>query len=181
MAMDFSLIKEWKIPEGVVTKVMRGDTVLWAGLKNLLPTAKNADRTTIFNGKGYVTGKRLSSSGSESPLSDMCCSGFIFPVKPGDTVYIKNAKPKQGTASYVITYDSTNTKVANYSIPQKTDGSDWIAPGYGDARYGIIGYEDGVISIKLDSVSFGATFDAFRFSASVIDDTTIVTVNQPIK
>lgn len=174
--MNFSEVSALSISEGEVVKITCGDDVLWqkkAGYTNLLPLATDTDRTTIYNGIGYKSGVRLSSSGSVATLAGVCASGFI-PAVVGDVLRIKNTKPKSGTASYVITYDSTNAKVAHKSFGQA--GSDW----YTDSLYPWLAYENGILTIDLSSTYFGTGFDAIRFSAGTIDENTIVTVNEEI-
>lgn len=174
--IDFTGVKAIVIPEGVATKIVSGAKTLWervAGITNLLPLATDLDRTTIYNGIGYKSGVRLSSSGSVSTLAGMCASGFI-PAVVGDVLRIKNTKPKSGTSSYVITYDSTNAKVAHKTFGQ--DGSDW---GTGSS-YPWLAYENGILTIDLSSAYFGTGFDAVRFSAGTIDENTIVTINEEI-
>lgn len=59
---------------------------------NVLPLAINSDKTPYVgtNGeKGYKTGTRISSSGSEKPSEVNCCTGFIA-CKAGDIIRIKN-------------------------------------------------------------------------------------------
>ena len=185
--MDFSNLQALVIPEGEVTKIAVGDIILWEAIEsvveiiNWLPKATTTDRKTIFGGDyngdgkndGYVTGKRLSSSGSESTQTGMCCSGFIS-AKSGDILRIKGTAPKTGTGSYVITYDSSNKKVAYQSVPQTSSGQ-WSS----STSYSWYSYKDDVLQITLDS-NFGTGFDAIRFSAGTINANTIVTINQEI-
>lgn len=182
--MDFSKIKSIIIPEGAVSKIVAGSNIIWEKVKevvtiiNWLPRATATDRTTIFGGDyngdgkndGYLTGKRLSSSGSESTMTGMCCSGFI-PAKPGDILRIKNIAPKTSTASYVISYNSSNAKVAHITLA--SSGEKW-------GTSTLYTLEDGLFTIPLTTSNFGTGFDAVRFSAGVINADTIVTVNQEI-
>ena len=175
---DFGTLKALSILEGDVIKIERGNEVLWekaAEFTNLLPLATDKDRTTILNGVGYKTGYRLSSSsGGESAMSGMCVSGFI-PAKVGDVIEIKRITPKSGTASYIMTFNSSNTKVGVQVLAQ--EGTGWLPNLY----YGCIEkYENDTITVTLDSERFGTGFDSFRFSAGVISEDTIVTVNQEI-
>jgi hypothetical protein len=90
--MIFANVKSIIIPEGKVKQIKSGSILIWekmeeivVEIKNWLKYATTTDMTTIFGGDydgdgvpdGYVTGRRLSSSGGESPLTGMCCSGFI--------------------------------------------------------------------------------------------------------
>lgn len=187
--MTFANVKSIMMSEGMVKQITSGGKVIWKAIEeviqpilNLLPTATDTDRKTIYGGDyngdgvndGYRTGYRLSSSsGNPSSLSGMCCSGFIS-AKPGDILRIKGTVPKTGTASYVITYNSNNTKVAHQSIYQ-TSTPDWG----NSSSVPWQSYADGVLTITLDS-NFGTGFDSIRFSAGVIDANTVVTINQEI-
>lgn len=185
--MNFTTLKSLSIPEGIVTQISSGGKTFWSAvkeaIKNLLPTATNTDRKTIFGGDyngdgvndGYITGKRLSSSGSESTLAGMCCSGFIT-VKEGDILRIKGAYPKASTASYVITYNSSNTKIKHQTIYQNSSNTDWMNSSSAPWQ----SFSNGVLMVPLISDYFGTGFDAVRFSAGVIDANTIVAINQEI-
>lgn len=173
--------KALAIPEGNVVKITSkaSGELIWekpASFTNLLPLATDTDRKTIYNGKGYRSGYRLSSSnGGVTAAGGMYTSGFI-PAQVGDVVRIKNIKPKLGTASYVMTFDSSNTKVGVGTLGQKGETD----PDWRDAYGCIDSYNNGIITVTLDSATFGTGFDSFRFSAGVIDENTIVTINQEI-
>ena len=197
IAPEFAQSEEWLKANGDPSKMyVLPDGMIWAWMMtekevpggpaytNLLPAAKDEDRTTIFgedyNGDGvkdgYITGKRLSSSGTLSNETAACVSGFI-PVSEGAVIRIKNAAPIQSSAAaYVITYDGTNTKIGHAEMPKTSDKSDWSST----TTKTYYSYKDGVIAVTLDS-TFGTGYNAIRFSAGTIDDNTIVTVNQEIK
>lgn len=179
--MDFSKVKEIVIPEGIVKKIVVAGKVLWEKIiacVNVLPLATDLDRTTIYGGVGFKTSTRLSSStsnvGSTVEANDMCTSGFI-PAKPGDVIRIKRTRPKHSTASYIITFDDANTRIKTQDINQ--DDGQWIPVS--DHPWMSID-DKGVLVAVLDSSYFGTNFNAFRFSAGVMDRYTIVTVNQDI-
>ena len=142
---------------------------------NVLPTAKDADRATVLNGKGYLDDTRLSSSGatSTSNADGMNASGFIFPVKEGDILRIKGLTPKQSAASYIISYDAGNTLVKAYTLSQDGTPAQWVV------KNALTSYVDGVMTISLKSQYFGTGFNAIRFSG-VIGDGAIVTINEEI-
>ena len=154
------------------------------GYTNLLPLATDTDRKTIYgedydgdgDNDGYLKGQRLSSSGGLSALASACVSGFI-PASEGGVLRIKHIKPiPTSTSAYVITYNSSNTKVQYKSLGTTSDFSDWATP----ASTPYVTYKDGVLTIPLTSEYFGTGFDAIRFSAGTIDDTSIVTINEEI-
>ena len=147
---------------------------------NLLPSATSTDRTTIYNGVGYKTNYRLSSSGGETSYTNMCCSGFI-PCKPGDTLRVKGLGYIDGVtaARYIISYDSSNTKLKH--IEWSFDPNASLANGYSYTTYKADNYEDWIIEVPLTAEKFGDTFNAIRFSNNRISDISIVTINQEIK
>lgn len=183
--------KLYVLPDGMTWAYMMSEKEVEDGETyiNRLPEAKAEDRTAIYgadyNGDtindGYLTGYRLSSSGTNSTLDGACVSGFIA-VKPGDIVRIKGATPILGTSDcYVITYKSDNTKVAHKQLPKASENTDWSTNANTNATYnGYYNYTDGVITITLND-NFGTDFDAIRFSAGTISADTIVTVNQEIR
>ena len=191
--MIFENIKLITIPEGTVTKITSGAVVLWEKIKetieinNLLPAATDTDRVTIYgedyNGDGvndgYKTKTRLSSSSGGTATADgMCASGFI-PCVAGDIIRIKGTKPKYSTASYVMTFDSSNKKVVAMSMPQEGTDPIWTNSTY-SAEWFQYDTENDIITITLLSSVFGTGFDSMRFSAGVITGDTIVTKNQEI-
>lgn len=141
----------------------------YAGISdgNLLKYATDADRTTIYNGKGYKTGTRLSSSGSEGSYDNACASGYI-PAKVGDVLRIKNIEATSEYGWYVIAYDANNTKT----------GSVIIVGDELDVRYYLTVSELATDGVVLDEATFGSHFNAIRFSAITISDNTIVTINE---
>ena len=176
--MTFNSVQGITIPEGLATQIKLDNNILWkvsGGYTNILPFATDTDRKTVYQGKGYITGYRLSSSGNLSQATGMCASGFIFPVKEGDVLRIKGIKPKASTASYVISYNNSNTKVAHKGFLQETDGSSWVSNN-------IATYDktNDILTIILSSTNFGTGWDSIRFSAGTIDGNTIVTINEKI-
>ncbi|MBQ2003391.1 MAG: hypothetical protein II240_08865 [Bacteroidaceae bacterium] len=150
-------------------------------IDNHLLLATDLDRTTIYGGDyngdgkndGYITGYRLSSSGSTTAHSSFCSSGFI-PAQKDDVLRIKGVLPYNGdTSAYVIAYDSSNAVTGSISIAVNGDRSDWVAPT--DGRHT---YENGVLIIPLTESNFGTGFNAIRFSAGTIDENTVVTINE---
>lgn len=190
--MIFDNIKLITIPEGIVTKITSGAVVLWEKIeevikiKNLLLEATDTDRVTIYGGDynndgvkdGYQTDTRLSSSsGGPSPATGMCCSGFI-PCVEGNILRIKGIKPKLSTASYVMTFNSSNTKVVALSFPQDTINGVLTWVNSSSSKW--VNFENDILTIDLSSTYFGTGFNAIRFSAGVIDENTVVTINQEI-
>ena len=162
--IDFSTVKAITIPEGVVTKIVSGVQTLWqkAGFKNLLPLATDTDRKTIYNGIGYLPDYRLSSSGSVSKAAGMFASVFITAVQ-GDILCIKGAVGAPSTTCYVISYNSSNTKVAHKQIAVVSGTGEWSNSAAGQS------YANGVLTIPLVSTDYGTGFNAIRVSAYLMN------------
>lgn len=145
----------------------QGLLLVGSGYKNLLSYATDADRETVIR---YKTGYRLSgSTGKEdhmgtSEADGACCSGFI-PATVGNVLRVKNITLMNGNNNsvYVIAFDSDNN-VTGYKIMNTYPAT-----------------EVHEFELTLDADTFGTTFDAIRFSAYIIDDNTIVTINEEIK
>ena len=191
--MIFANIKSVTIPEGKVKQIKSGSTLIWkkmeeiiVEIKNWLSEATDLDRTTIYGGDynkdgkpdGYQTNTRLSSSsGGPSSATGMCCSGFI-PCVEGNILRIKGIKPKLSTASYIMTFNGSNTKVVALSLPQDTVSGVLTWVNSSDSKW--VNFKNDILTINLSSTYFGTGFNAIRFSAGVIDENTVVTINQEI-
>ena len=172
--------KVYVLPDGFFYEYK--ETVVESGgvaYTNVLPLATTTDRTTIFHGTGYSPGgDRLSSSGTESAtgVTNNAVTGFINNVSVGDVIRIKNFYAPQGASNYMISYNSSNTKVNHQTFTALGEAT-WKSGTW----YTVdgTGY-DKVTTITLTEALFGTGFDAIRF-AGVITADTIVTVNQEIK
>lgn len=182
--------KMYVLPDGFIYAWMLTEKeVEGGGYTNVLSTAKGTDGTTIYGGDyngdgvndGYLTQRRLSSSGSDSSAgAPMCASGFIS-VKDGDIVRLKNIIGVQGSTAYIITYNlagGTATKITHNTLPGGNN-VDYITGTVGQA-YMVWDSTTESYSIALNSTTFGTGFNAFRFSSGITSET-IVTVNQEIK
>ncbi len=175
--LEFAKMKAITIPEGSVKKITANGVTLWeksARFTNLLPMATNADRKTIYGGDyngdgindGYSQNRRLSSSGSDAARDGCCCTGYI-PAKAGDVLRVKGILNAHGISTYIIAYDSSNTKT-NYKTTF-VNGGLWFP----------IGDSETIYEATLSANAFGNNFNAIRISG-VIDGNTIVTINQEI-
>ena len=183
--------KMYLLPDGMLYAWILTEKEVGSGpaYTNRLPLATDTDRATIYGGDyngdgvndGYITGYRLSSSGSVATLANACATGYI-PVTENAVVRIKGVTPIQASSDcYVITYDSANTKIAHKPLPKASGNTDWSTNANTNTQYkDYYNYTDGVITITLNSV-FGTGFNAIRFSAGTITAETIVTVNEEIK
>ena len=170
----------WQYKE--TTEVVEGG----ATYTNLLPLAKDTDRTTIYNGKGYKENTKLSGSGggestAGSGKEAMCSSGFIFPVVAGDKLRIKDIFPISASNHYVVGYDSSNTRTGNDTLVFDTKGANGSLRFTTDASSGKYTIEDdGTIVYTINTAKLGANVQAVRICAGM-DENTIITLNEEIK
>jgi hypothetical protein len=168
--LDFSEVKAVSIPEGAVKSFGVGPTVLWSAVTEVDPATVNrlplATATVggaeIYNGIGYATSTRLSSSGeAKGGVSNMCATGFIS-CKPGDTLRVENVDHSSSSACYIISYNSAGTKLVHKQI-NGTDGKNLGI--YNNVT------ADQSYDLVLTSATFG-DFAAVRISEARIDSTT---------
>lgn len=162
--IDFSNVVGIRIPEGIVKELTIGGLMFWRGaIVNMLKYATDDDRVTIYNGIGYKQGVRLSSSAggiTTSNADKMCTSGYIK-AKPGDVLRIGNVKMNQaGTSGYVMAFDENNMMTGYKQLGASTN--------LGQTYFEYV----------LDELTYGSTFNAIRFSTGVINENSIVTINQ---
>lgn len=111
--MNYGNMKAITIPEGDVLKIEVNGTELWKkqnAYVNQVPISKNTDGT-VFNGTGYLEGKRLSSSGVLKDFPQSVVTGFI-PARGGDVIRIAGVNwAYNNSANYVCAYDSAFTHI----------------------------------------------------------------------
>lgn len=133
------------------------------GYTNMIQKSTSAfNGTEIYNGIGYKAGYRLNSSAEEAAADGMCCTGFI-PVANADVLRFKNVTLDAPQTPYLIVYTSTG--------------------GHGESRdISVLGDPDdnGVYTYTISGSYGNSGVGAIRLSCGVIDDTSIITVNQEI-
>lgn len=115
--------------------------------------------TEIYNGVGYQSGRRIGSSDGfpESNATGMCCTGFIS-VEEGDVLRVKNVTLMAPQTPYVVRYNVLGG-------PQQTESVSVLGdPDENGVYTYVIPYNTGAI----------------RLSVGLIDDSSIVTVNEAI-
>lgn len=144
---------------------------------NMIPLSINSDGSEYVgaNGEdGYKTNTRLNSSGVEATLAGTSVTGFI-PVKYGDTVYLKDVAFAPGvdsTGDYLHFYNSSFAHVGGAKSNQFS-GIDHVATNATtDASTGYL------TSFVLGDETIGYAY--MRISAAGLDNTAIITVNEPI-
>lgn len=179
--------KMYVLPDGFIYayKLTKTEVEGGASYTNLLPTAIDTDGSIYggdYNGDGvndgYQTGTRLSGSSGDTSSSNasMCASGFI-PAKNGDVVRIKGARGVTNTSSYVVSYNSSNARIANKDITQSSDlfwskTITWATVDQSD---------DNLLTFTLSSENFGDGIAYIRFSGDMTSGNVIVTINEEIK
>lgn len=132
--------------------------------ENLLTSAIDTSGA-VFNGTGYKSGFRLSTSdGGERTLSGSYISGFI-PVVAGQTITLKNVGTAavSGTASYLIWFKSLRTNDLNRQLALSTISTN----------------SDGSLTITLDEATHGGDHtdvQYFRLSCSYLGADTEINV-----
>lgn len=142
---------------------------------NQIPISTDASGN-IYNGTGFKSGYRLSSSGGESTMAGSYVTGFI-PVKAGDGVYLKNVQYEK-VASGSLT--PGNQRVCFYDANRTFLG---LANGLSTAVQDRVFDGDILIQFTVkDTGDFEAANAAyFRINAAYIGEDSVITVNEPIE
>ena len=127
---------------------------------NQIPLSTDSDGTAYNGGVGYKTGTRINSSYEEASASNMCCTGFI-PVRAGDVIRIKNVTMAGGSTPYGILYDASYAGKQTYAQSAMESAT-------------VNGVTTLTVTDGTDTIRF------FRLSVGVINDTSIITVNEEI-
>lgn len=176
--MNFSIVKEIIIPEGIVTKITSGTQVLWQKVINVVNYTNQIPISTdesgnVFNGTGFMTSKYMN-QGTVNENSTTCVTGFIPCVK-GDVLRMKNMSFNTTVAQCRLTFFDVNKTY----ISQALVGSSW----YMDTKFTGIKDDDGnYVCLTLADVSGMTTNMAYiRITAIDITEDSIVTINEPIE
>lgn len=161
----------------------KADTQIWkSGYKNWVKYAIDTDGS-LYNGKGYIDGYRLSSGGGVSASDATTTTGFI-PAKAGDIIRIKGYRwyTLATSAQYLIAYYSINNfaKVYTGTSQSRYQTADFIES---------MEYANGISTVKLKDGVGG--YDYIRLCTGSYDDNDqtdgaatganlIVTVNEEI-
>lgn len=142
-----------------------GDVVITAtavktGYTNQIPLSTDANGNPYNNGLGYKTGTRLNSSSNEVAINGMCCTGYIpLTGVAGDVIRIKNVTYAGTATVYLICFNHNGVGSKTYT-------------------------QSGLESATVDGVTTITTSQnglySMRLSCGVIDDTSIITINEEI-
>ena len=186
--MDFSTLKSLTIPEGEVTKITSGSTVLWEAVtyKNWVPYSTESDGKTIYNGGlGYKNGYRIRSGGGEGALAWSAHTGFI-PVKGGDVVRISgmNYGDGEGHGSAMNVADSSFANIGQFSMGSGEYGIFTQSAYKSYAKSSVVEEKTGVWKWIVPPAASGVTY--IRVSAAMYNQAAadgsklIVTINEEI-
>lgn len=135
-------------------------TAIKTGYTNQIPLSTDADGNPYNNGLGYKTGTRLNSSTNEVAISGMCCTGFIpLSGEAGDVIRIKNVTYAGTATVYLICFNHNRTASKTYMQSDLESAT-----------------VDGVTTITITQNGLYS----MRLSCGVIDDTSIITINEEI-
>ena len=187
--MDFSTVKSLTIPEGEVTKITSGSTVLWEAVTytNQVPISTDTDGS-IYNGSGYKDNARLGSNGSVSSSSQTgsVVTGFI-PWTPYQTIRIKGAtwQAVSGQHYYVHFYNANKANVQDSGGAVSADG--YASGGFKGHLTVTYDSATGVTAFTFDNPNMTTGLTAriknakyIRLNAKRTSGEFVVTVNQEI-
>lgn len=150
-----------------------GDDEETTAYTNQIPISTDTDGS-VFNGVGYQSGYRLSSSGALSAYAGLYVTGFI-PVKYLDLVYLKN-----------VTHNSGEDTAANQRIALYDADKTFIAVSGATATAQLLKQYDSDGNLvrfqvaNIDSTDMsGAAY--FRICGSYIGADSVITVNEVIE
>lgn len=145
--------KVYVLPDGYIYAYLYSETIKEP--ENLIPTATDTDRTTIYNGTGFKAGKRINSSGEVVDYNgaDMATTGFM-PAKTGDVINVTGWKANSSYTCYIAAYDSSNNVTGKLTINSAT-----------------------VFPITLGEETFGSDFNAVRMSGNITDETSVTNMS----
>lgn len=170
--------------EGGLTEI--GTVDIGDGVTNVIPLSINADGTLYNGGKGWKTGCRLNSSGVETEKTGMEVIGFV-PFTLGDIAYFKNItlivgnSAAQASNQYIVFYDSEFAQIGNTKFTDAmlaSSSTTYTADASGNLKslaldYGIFNF------MGIGNQSGNAKY--FRISAEEIDDSSVITLNEPME
>lgn len=183
--IDFSKIKELTV-DGVKLKTfaINGVQIWKSGHTNQVPISIDTDKS-IYNGKGYIDGYRLSSSGSTKAQTGSVSTGFI-PYKQGDIARMSGvewATTVSGGYVYIVFYDKNFSYVSHINRYEKGSSGD---NGISNAAATVNKASSSILTDSNGVTTFNITFTKtlniayIRISATGSGSDMIVTVNEEI-
>jgi hypothetical protein len=158
--------KVYVLPDGYIYAYMYTERPAYT---NVLTTAIDTDGTPYNGGLGYKVGRRIFSSLKEEDVDGYCCTGYI-PVAVNDVIRIKKTTIAPGSGGMHLFYNASfaQARFGMYENYEEPSGAYNTKPD-----------ENGVITLTIPSN--GSTPVAYyRYSTGVINDASIITINQEI-
>lgn len=152
--------RQWDYANGVKGEG-NGEITPTPSYTNLIPTSVDANGNAYvgeYGEKGYKVDHRVNSSGIEEKLNGMCCTGFIR--YNNETIRLKN-----------VTITGTKTP---YIVQYYDNKGFWLVRSISDI---LTDDGNGVYVGRLDN----AESSWIRITCGVIDDTTALTLDEPIE
>lgn len=173
--MDFSKLEKVSIGGIELKELLINGIQVWkaASYINQIRVSTDANGNT-YNVKGWKENTYVSGSG-DAAKTGYESTGFI-PCKVGDVVRLKNVAFKKGDANCSISFYSSK---GNSRINLVQANSSW----YMDTKFaGVVDSGNNYTQFTIANISGYTTGTAFiRITASTIDSTSVITINQEIK
>lgn len=125
--------------------------------------------TNVLETVGYTVNKRFGSDGTERDNTGSTVTGWIE-AKAGDYIYFKNVDMKVDASNYgngIFHYDTNKAKIIGYYLNSIS------------ASLYTVDSTNNLVKLKVNTDY--STTAYMRFSATKIDETSIITVNEPIE
>lgn len=175
--MDLSTYKSITI-NGISMKklTLDGDEIWRRDYVNLVPTAIDTDGS-IYQGVGYIEGRRLSSSGGLSSQTNTITSGYI-PCKAGDIIRMSgvNWRPQSSGYCYLMFFDSSFGVLG--SVNESDTGNNYYRGIVANTT--TITTENGIITFTPKFSSGSANVAYFRINGYGSGADMVVTKNEEI-
>ena len=179
--------------EGNVTEI--GTLTQGLNYTNQIPISIDTDGS-IYNGKGYMEARRISSSGSVSTMTNTSATNPAFltgliPVKAGDVVRMKNCfiDTNDGDNSAVYGIAGYSMRIAYYDKDRAwKNANTWVQVGAADCKF-VTATPDSrghVTELTITSTFTSSAYTYIRLGLAPDKDNgftpadAIVTVNEPI-
>lgn len=183
--IDFSKIKELTV-DGVKLKTfaINGVQIWKSGYTNQVPISIDTDKS-VYNGKGYIDGYRLSSSGSNKAQTGSVATGFI-PYKQGDIARMSGVEwstTVSGGYVYIVFYDKNFSYVSHINRYEKgSSGDNGISNAAATVNKTSSSIITGANGVTTFNITFTKTLDIayIRISATGSGANMVVTVNEEI-
>ena len=160
---------------------------IWKGAAtNWVKTAKDSDKTTIFNGgKGYIDGQRLSSSGSLKSQSNTVTTGFIKASKNNVVRMTGTQWNKSAGYNYFVMYDDNLNiiETINYDGTGNASTKGWSYSGKSkvNSNNTYVYVENGITRFQIVFNDSGLDYSWIRISAYGLGEDMVVTIDEEIK